>query len=290
MKRRGLGRGLGALLGDSGAATAEEQFLEIPLHQVVRGRYQPRRDMKTEALEELAASIRAQGVMQPVVVRSEQGGTYELIAGERRWRAAQLAGLATIPAMIRHVPDETALALALIENVQRENLNPVEEAAALKRLQDEFNMTQQEVADAVGKSRVTVTNLMRLLNLEDAVREMLEQGLIEMGHARALLGANGLAQVQLANAVIAQGLSVRETENLVRRAAQTSQVTTRRAAHKDPDVARLELQLSEHLGAPVALEHGAKGAGRLIVRYGNLDELDAVLRHLRLPVRSDDES
>ena len=187
IKRRGLGRGLDALLGDSARNTtpSDEAYRELPVHQIERGKYQPRREIRQDALEELAASIRAQGLMQPVVVRVVGQDRYELIAGERRWRAAQLAGMTAIPAMVRDVPDESALALALIENVQRENLNPVEEAFALKRLQDEFGLTQQEAADAVGKSRVTVTNLLRLLNLEPEVRELLERGALEMGHARA---------------------------------------------------------------------------------------------------------
>ena len=291
MKRRGLGRGLDALLGDAprNHAVSEESYREIPLHLIEKGRYQPRREMRPEALEELAASIRSQGVMQPVVVRAlgrkagDQEGAehFELIAGERRWRAAQLAGLTNIPAMVRDVPDEAALALALIENVQRENLNPVEEAFALKRLQDEFQMTQQEAADAVGKSRVTVTNLLRLLNLEPDVRELLERGALEMGHARALLGVAAQVQIDLARQVVDRSLSVRETEALVRRASLETAARPKAGGTKDADTRRLEGDLSAHLGAPVSIDHGTKGAGRVVIRYSSLDELDGILRHLR---------
>ena len=291
MKRRGLGRGLDALLGDTprNHAVSEETYREIPVHLIEKGRYQPRREMRPEALEELAASIRSQGVMQPVVVRAlgrkegDRDGAehFELIAGERRWRAAQLAGLTNIPAMVRDVPDEAALALALIENVQRENLNPVEEAFALKRLQDEFQMTQQEAADAVGKSRVTVTNLLRLLNLEPDVRELLERGALEMGHARALLGVAAQVQVDLARQVVDRSLSVRETEALVRRASLDTAAGPKVGAAKDADTRRLEGDLTARLGAPVSIDHGAKGAGRVVIRYSSLDELDGILRHLR---------
>jgi ParB family chromosome partitioning protein len=283
MKRRGLGRGLDALLGDSerNATPSDEAYRELPVHQIERGKYQPRREIRQEALEELAASIRAQGLMQPVVVRMLGQDRYELIAGERRWRAAQLAGLTAIPAMVRDVPDESALALALIENVQRENLNPVEEAFALKRLQDEFGLTQQEAADAVGKSRVTVTNLLRLLNLEPEVRELLERGALEMGHARALLGVTARLQVDLGRQVVDRSLSVRETEALVRRATLELAPKPQGERPKDPDTRRLEGDLSARLGAPVSIDHGAKGAGRVVIRYSSLDELDGILRHLR---------
>lgn len=284
MKRRGLGRGLDALLGDGQAAAADDDaYRELPLQRIERGKYQPRRDIKPEALEELAASIRSQGVLQPVVVRPIGGDRFELIAGERRWRAAHLAGLQTIPAMVRHVPDEAALALALIENVQREDLNPVEEAFALKRLQDEFEMTQAQVAEAIGRSRASVTNLMRLLNLNPAVRLRLENGELEMGHARALLGAPEAQQESLAAQVVEGGLSVRATEVLVRRANaavdRPAAVTGEQA--KDADTRRLETELAGRLGAPVSIDHGARGAGKVVIRYASLDELDGILRHLR---------
>ena len=286
MKRRsGLGRGLDALLGES-RSSADDVYRELPLQTIQRGKYQPRRDIQPEALEELAASIRSQGVMQPVVVRSIGDDRFELIAGERRWRAAHLAGLQTIPAMVRNVPDETALALALIENVQREDLNPVEEAFALKRLQDEFAMTQLQVAEAVGKSRVTVTNLLRLLHLSPEVRGMLESGALEMGHARALLGAPEAQQQLLAEKVVAGGLSVRDTEALVRRANATAQAALPGSAHgraatqKNADTRRLETELAGKLGAPVTIDHSARGSGRVVIRYASLDELDGILRHL----------
>ena len=284
MKRRGLGRGLDALLGDGQAAAADDDaYRELPLQRIERGKYQPRRDIKPEALEELAASIRSQGVLQPVVVRPIGGDRFELIAGERRWRAAHLAGLQTIPAMVRHVPDEAALALALIENVQREDLNPVEEAFALKRLQDEFEMTQAQVAEAIGRSRASVTNLMRLLNLNPTVRLRLENGELEMGHARALLGAPEAQQESLAAQVVEGGLSVRATEVLVRRANaavdRPAAVTGEQA--KDADTRRLETELAGRLGAPVSIDHGARGAGKVVIRYASLDELDGILRHLR---------
>ena len=281
MKRRGLGRGLDALLGDGRQAQAggDEGFRELPLQQIERGKYQPRRDIKPEALEELAASIRSQGVMQPVVVRPIGTDRYELIAGERRWRAAHLAGLQTIPAMVRDAPDEAALALALIENVQREDLNPVEEAFALKRLQDEFEMTQAQVAEAVGKSRVTVTNLLRLLHLSAPVRRRLEDGELEMGHARALLGVAEAQQETLAAQVVAGGLSVRSTEALVRRANAPRPPAVERS--KDPDTRRLETELGGRLGASVSIDHSARGSGRVVIRYASLDELDGILGHLR---------
>ena len=293
MKRRGLGRGLDALLGGksgdrasdghSSAGANGDVYRELPLQLIERGKYQPRRDIKPEALEELAASIRSQGVMQPVVVRPIGGERYELIAGERRWRAAHLAGLQAIPAMVRDVPDEAALALALIENVQRENLNPVEEAFAVKRLQDEFEMTQAQIAAAIGKSRVTVTNLLRLLNLNPAVRQRLENGELEMGHARALLGAQQAEQEELAGRVVSHGLSVRETEALVRRANLGARPATTASAPptKDADTRRLETELAGRLGAPVSIDHSARGSGKVVIRYASLDELDGILSHLR---------
>jgi len=287
-KRRGLGRGLDALLGssvDSVDGVAETpsggELRELPLDLVQRGRYQPRTDMDPDALEDLAASIRAQGVVQPIVVRPLQGGgRYEIIAGERRWRAAQLAGLHDIPAVIRDVPDQAAMAIALIENIQRENLNPMEEAQALKRLIDEFEMTHQQTADAVGRSRAAVSNLLRLLDLNGDVKRMVETGDLEMGHARALLGLSADAQSQAARQVVARGLSVRETEQLVRRLQ--APVTDKPAAPAlDPDIRKLQEDLSAQLGAMVRIQHSARGKGRLVVLYNSIDELDGILAHLK---------
>jgi ParB family chromosome partitioning protein len=276
MKRRALGRGLDALLGGGTAPPPEQGLHELPVHVIERGRYQPRLDIDPEALEALAASIRTHGVMQPIVVRPLPDGRHELIAGERRWRAAQLAGLATIPAIVRDVTDDAALALALIENIQREGLTPLEEATALKRLQDEFAMTQQQVADAVGKSRAAVTNLMRLLTLETPVRRLLESRRIDMGHARALLGLTGAAQVQAAEQVAARGLSVRDTERLVQRASRPP----RAVPAGNADVRALEDRLAARLGTRVSIASGRRGSGRVVIAFRNLDEFDALLHAL----------
>lgn len=290
MSRKRLGRGLDALLsGDVSASTATptEQH-DVAIEEVVRGRYQPRREFSEESLKELAASIKAQGLMQPIVVRPRPQGGFELIAGERRWRAAQMAGLARIDAIVKEVSDEQASAMALIENIQREDLNPLEEAFALARLKDEFDLTQQEVADAVGKSRVAVTNLLRLLNLAPPVRELLSRGEIEMGHARALLALEALDQERLARDVAARQLSVRQTETLVRQqlervAGKRGRVARRggRGPDKDADTLRLEQDLSERIGAPVAISHGREGGGQLVISYSTLDELEGILKHLR---------
>ncbi|MEJ2419319.1 MAG: ParB/RepB/Spo0J family partition protein [Exilibacterium sp.] len=297
-KRKGLGRGLDALL--SGAKSSEAtqiiaaatspdpgedgKLAGIPLEFIQRGKYQPRHDMHSEALEELAESIKAQGVMQPIVVRpiasAPAGVKYEIIAGERRWRAAQIAGLDKIPAVIREVTDEAAIAMALIENIQREDLNPIEEAVALKRLQDEFELTHQEVAAAVGKSRTTVTNLLRLITLSDEVKMLLEHGDLEMGHARALLTLDSSRQRDVARQVTAKGLSVRQTEALVRRLQKQLSETTPETK-EDPDIKKLEEGLAEHIGVPVSVQHSAKGKGKLVLKYNNLDELDGILHHLR---------
>ena len=254
-------------------------LMNIPVDLIQRGKYQPRTDMHEEALEELSASIRNQGVMQPIVVRPISSERYEIIAGERRWRATQMADLDTIPAIVKPVGDEAAIAMALIENIQRENLNPIEEAMALKRLQDEFELTQQEVADAVGKSRVTVTNLMRLINLHIVVKRMLEHGDLEMGHARALLALPGDQQTNAARVVSGKGLSVRQTEALVRRLladkGNTPEVKT-----LDPDIKSLEDNLAEKLGAKVMIQHSARGKGKVVVKYNSLDELDGILTHI----------
>jgi ParB family chromosome partitioning protein len=258
----------------------EERLERLPLGQLTRGKYQPRRDIQPEALEELADSIRAQGVMQPIVVRPVGENRYEIIAGERRWRAAQLAELDVIPAVIREASDEVALALALIENIQRENLNPIEEAMALRRLQQEFELTQQEVADAVGKSRATVTNLLRLMSLTPDVRMMLEHGDLEMGHARALLALEGDHQGEAARTVVGKGLSVRQTEALVRR-LQSGNPAKKEPARQDPDIRKLEESLSDRLGSSVRIQHGEKGSGKVTVSYNSLDELDGILAHIR---------
>jgi ParB family chromosome partitioning protein len=290
VSKRRLGRGLDALLaGDSDASPESPADLnELPVDQMVRGRYQPRREFDQQSLEELAASIRSQGVMQPVVVRRRPQGGYELIAGERRWRAAQLAGLTAIPAMIKDVSDEQASAMALIENIHREDLNPLEEAFALQRLKDEFQLTQQQVADAVGKSRVAVTNLLRLLNLAPPVRQLLQSGAIEMGHARALLTLSPAEQESLAQEVASRHLSVRQTEALVRQRQNRSQgqvnspAAARSGNHaKDQDTRRLEQELSERIGAPVNISHGAAGAGQVVIAYTSLDELQGILKHIR---------
>lgn len=300
-KHKGLGRGLDALLsaglGVSSPAPqmpvnedTEQKMPEykdgklahLPVDIIQRGKYQPRRDMHPEALEELAESIKVQGVMQPIVVRSIGEGRYEIIAGERRWRATQLAGLDKIPAVIRDVPDEAAIAMALIENIQRENLNPMEEAMALKRLQDEFELTHAEVAQAVGKSRTTVTNLLRLIALSDDVKTLLEHGDIEMGHARALLTLEAEAQRDIAKQIVAKGLSVRQTETLVR-SYQEQKIKTKaqEPVKASADVRQLQERLSETLGAEVLIQHSAKGKGKLVINYNSLDELDGILNHIK---------
>jgi len=287
VSRKRLGRGLDALLsGDGGAERPEPESVvaEVPVDQILRGRYQPRRTFSEESLQELAASIRAQGLMQPVVVRPRAQGGYELIAGERRWRAAQLAGLERIPVVVKEVSDERASAMALIENIQREDLNPLEEAMALQRLRDEFELTQQQVADALGKSRVAVTNLLRLLNLAPAVRDMLEQGAIEMGHARALVTLDPTDQERLARDIADRQLSVRQAEALVRQIQAGGQRRARPVGDRsvrDPDTRRLEQELSERVGAPVTISHGEAGKGQVVIRYTSLDELEGILKHIR---------
>jgi len=283
-RRRGLGRGLDALLGESageaGSGAEAADLRDLPLDALTSGRYQPRREFDPAALQELAHSIRAQGVVQPIVVRPlPDGEQYEIIAGERRWRAAQLAELEEIPAIVRDIPDEMAVAVALIENIQREDLNPLEEASAFKRLTEEFGMTHQAVAEAVGRSRVGVSNLMRLLDLGPAVKAHITRGELEMGHARALLALDEAAQGEAAARVVAQGLTVRQTEALVRRMQAGD--TRREAPVEDPNVRRLQEDLADRLGAAVRIEHGQKGKGRLVIRYNSLDELDGILEHIR---------
>jgi ParB family chromosome partitioning protein len=311
IKKRGLGRGLDALLGpaarpsqpeggpegDAGPESAisvtaapaasvirdvDGVLRSLPVDVIQRGRYQPRIDMHPESLQNLADSISEQGVVQPIVVRSIGDGRYEIIAGERRWRAAQLAGLHQIPALIRDVEDRAVIAIALIENIQRENLNPLEEARALKRLIEEFEMTHEQAAQAVGRSRVAVSNLLRLLDLEDAVKGMVERRELEMGHARALLPLSGVRQVEAARLVIARGLTVRATEHLVQELQRThiSRRTSTRVS-RDPDIQRLEARLSDCLGASVLIRHGTGGKGRLEIRYNSLDELDGILEHIK---------
>ena len=274
-----LGRGLDALLSAYDTPSAKEELRHIPVDQLQRGKYQPRTHMNPEALEELAASIKAQGVVQPIVARPLPDGNYEIIAGERRWRAAQLAGLDVIPAVVRKIPDEAAIAIALIENIQRENLSPVEEANAFTRLIDEFHMTHQQVAESVGRSRAAVTNLLRLLSLNGDVRELLENGKMDMGHARALLALVGKNQSQAAQQVVDKGMSVRETENLVRRLL-TQPTGHKSSGRMDPDSRALAQRISEKLGTKVRFQHSAKGKGRLVIEYNTLEELDGILEHI----------
>jgi len=292
MAKRGLGRGLDALLGGAPSAAKEKKAGEpsgspamIAIDLVERGRFQPRRHFDEDKLRELADSIAAQGVVQPVVVRpAREGGRYELIAGERRWRAAQLAGLAEIPAVIREVDDQSAMAMGLIENIQRDDLNPLEEAQALHRLLEEFELTHQQIAQAVGKSRTTVTNLMRLLELNPDVKAFVERGELEMGHARALLALEGELQSRAAEKVVKKGLSVRETEALVRRYKEHGGEPQKKAARTvemDPDVRRLLQELGERLGAKVDLKQGSGGKGKLVISYNSLEELEGIMAHIR---------
>jgi len=287
-KKRGLGRGLDALLGGASVSAMQEEAAKVdtrelqhlPLDLIQRGKYQPRRDMDPQALEELAQSIKNHGVMQPIVVRPVSGGRFEIIAGERRWRASHQAGLEKVPALVREVPDEAAIAMALIENIQREDLNPIEEAVALQRLQQEFQLTQQQVADAVGKSRVSISNLLRLIALPEEIKTLLSHGDLEMGHARALLGLPAEQQVEGARHVVARGLTVRQTEALVRQWL-SSKETPKAEVKVDPDISRLEQRLAERLGSPVQIKHGQRGKGQLVIRYSSLDELQGVLAHIR---------
>ena len=295
-KKKRLGRGLDALLSkpvaETGAVTGAhepheaEGLQNIPVDLLQRGQYQPRIDMRQDTLEDLANSIRAQGVVQPIVARPlNKGGKqtrYEIVAGERRWRAAQLAGLQEIPAVVKDVPDEAAIAMALIENIQRENLNPLEEARALDRLIREFDITHQEAADAVGRSRASVSNLLRLLDISDKVKPMLEQRELEMGHARALLGiTNKTQQYDAARQVVKKGLSVRETEQLVRRMLSPEGAKKKVLEHKDRDILRLEQEMTDKIGAKVRIDHSKKGKGKLVIAYNSLDELDGILKHIK---------
>jgi len=277
-KPKGLGRGLDALLGGSGEAP-RDSLTTLPVGRIRPGKYQPRTRMGQEALAELAASIKTQGLMQPVLVRPVDRDRYELIAGERRWRAAQMAGLQEIPALVRDVADESALAMSLIENIQRENLNPMEEAGGIQRLVDEFRMTHEQAADAVGRSRSATTNLLRLLRLTKPVQAMVMEGVLEMGHARAVLALEGARQIEAANRVAARGLSVRETEALVAKMLRGQGAS--RAAKVDRDLGRLEEEVSGRLGTTVEIRAGRKGQGKIIVHYSSLDHLDQLLKKLR---------
>ena len=282
MKLKGLGRGLDALLAGN-EAQGREQQRSLPVGNLQAGKYQPRTRMDSAALEELAASIRVQGLMQPILVRPLDSQTgedrYEIIAGERRWRAAQMAGLREVPTLIRDIPDESALAMALIENIQRENLNPLEEAQGLQRLIDEFAMTHQQAADAVGRSRPAASNLLRLLQLAEPVQELLMRGEIDMGHARALLPLAGALQIQLAQRIVQKGLSVRDAERMVQQALKPPK--TVEARKPDRDVLRLQEELSDFLGAQVEIHTNKKGAGKIQIEFGGLDQLEGILQRIR---------
>jgi ParB family chromosome partitioning protein len=282
IKHKGLGRGLDALLGGTARTRADGELADLPVQSIRPGKYQPRTRMDQASLAELAESIRARGILQPIVVRPVGEDKYEILAGERRWRAAQLAGLPKVPALVREVPDEAALGIGLIENIQREDLNAIEEAAGLKRLIEEFHLTHDEVAAAIGRSRSSVTNLLRLLDLAKAVQDMLLDGRIDMGHARALLGVGKSTQVELAEQVASRGLSVRETERLVQHASAAPKVPARGAkAGADADTRRLQEELSEVLGATVTVKSRANGRGSLVIDYASLEQLDGLLSRLR---------
>jgi ParB family chromosome partitioning protein len=308
-KKKSLGRGLDALLGPSkstakpgagpadasvakpatGAVPAPDISREIDgemrtlgVEQLRRGKYQPRVDMHSDSLEDLADSIRVQGIVQPIVVRPVSGGDYEIIAGERRWRAAQLAGLQEVPVVVRDMDDRAAIAVALIENIQRENLNPLEEARALERLIEEFDMTHQQAAEAVGRSRTAVSNLLRLLELGEVATEMVQRGELEMGHARALLALAAGQQAEAAREVVKKGLSVRATERLVKQLLVDSRRPKgAKVPRRDPDLVSLEQRLSDKVGAPVQVQQGSRGRGKLVISYTSLDELDGILEHIQ---------
>jgi ParB family chromosome partitioning protein len=291
-KRQSLGKGLDALLGFAEDVTADQELAidenkpsdgalkQIPVEFLQRGEYQPRREFNPDSLQELADSIASQGLIQPIVVREIAQNKYEIIAGERRWRAAQLAGLDTIPAMVREISDQTTIAMALIENIQREDLNAIEESQALIRLQDEFNLTQQQVAQAVGKSRSAVTNLMRLATLQSLVQQQLERGDIELGHAKCLLALEGETQVSAARTVASEGLTVRQTEVLVKK-LQSPSLGKKSITTPNQDIVNLQTKLSEKLGAAVKIQHGSRGSGKLTISYNSVDELDGILGHLK---------
>jgi ParB family chromosome partitioning protein len=285
-RKPGLGRGLDALLssankGEPSTEADDKNLRYVPVEKIQRGKYQPRIHIRPEALQELADSIKAQGLVQPVVLRPVGDG-YELIAGERRWRASQLAGMHEIPAVIRDIPDQAAAAMSLIENIQREDLNAMEEANALQRLINEFGLTHQQTAESVGRSRAAVSNLLRLLELTDEVKDMVDQGELEMGHARALLALSGKEQIETGRKVAKRGMSVRETERLVKKLLEAASGDKKAVSReKNPDVVRLESSLSETLGAPVNIQYNNKGKGKLVIEYNSLDELDGILDHIK---------
>lgn len=289
-KRRGLGRTLETLLSGSAplSVTAEDvielkesaSLLSLNIEKLAPGQYQPRREMDPEALNTLADSIKSQGILQPILVRQLGSGNYEIIAGERRWRAAKLAGLTEVPVILKTLNDEEALAIGLIENIQREDLNPLEEALALQRLASEFSLTHQEIADAIGRSRTAVTNLLRILTLNADVKHLLERGDIELGHAKVLLALEGSQQSVVAKIVVAKGLSVRETEHHIRQLQNEKLGLAKPAVTLDPDIRALQQRLSGQLGAQVSIQMQAKGKGKLVIVYNSLDELDGILAHI----------
>ncbi len=280
-KLKGLGRGLDALLaGNTGESGNSGELRTLDVGLLQPGKYQPRTRMDPGSLEELAESIKSQGIMQPIIVRSVGGGRFEIIAGERRWRAAQLAGLSEVPTLVRDIPDDAALAMSLIENIQREDLNPLEEAAGVQRLIDEFGMTHEQAANAIGRSRSATTNLLRLLQLAEPVQEQLVTGDLDMGHARALLSLPKADQIAFANRVVAQGLTVRDTEKMVARGGLAEQ-GAKAKAEPSRDLARLEEELSDIVGAPVVITANARGAGKLVIRFNDLDQLDGLIARLR---------
>jgi ParB family transcriptional regulator, chromosome partitioning protein len=276
--KRGLGRGLDALLGDVSVTEEKHHLQMLPIEHMQRGKYQPRKDINPEKLQELADSIKAQGVIQPIVVRQIGHEKYEIVAGERRWRAAQLAGLSQVPIVIKDIDDRSSMAIALIENIQREDLNPLEEAEALRRLLDEFEMTHQLIADAIGKSRATVSNLLRLLELHPEVKKLLLNNQIEMGHARALLSLDGLKQLAIANKVVKENLTVRATERLVK--LSHAEQSTQKAKTIDNDTLRLQNHLTAKLGAKVIINHKDNGTGKLVITYSSLEELDGIIAQI----------
>ncbi len=285
VRKPGLGKGLDILLSSASKAKKAEENSNsgmrlLPVDKIEKGQYQPRLSIEPEALQQLADSIKAQGLIQPVVVRPIGGGKFELIAGERRWRACQIAGLYDIPAVVKNIPDQAAAAMSLIENIQREDLNPLEEAIAMERLIEEFGLTHQQTADSVGRSRSAITNLLRLLVLEDKTKALLDKGELEMGHARALLGLGGSKQVEAAEKVANRGMSVRDTERLVKKLANPD-AGKQVESNKAPEVLKLEQQLSEKLGANIQIKYNNKGKGKLTIDYNSLDELDGILEHIK---------
>lgn len=281
VQKRGLGRGLDALLGDVSAREEkpQAQTQSLPIEYLQRGKYQPRKDINPEKLQELADSIKAQGIIQPIVVRKIALEKYEIVAGERRWRAAQLAGLQQVPVVVKDIDDRAAMAIALIENIQREDLNPLEEADALRRLLDEFEMTHQQIADAVGKSRTTVTNLLRLMDLQPDVKKLLISKQLEMGHARALLALEGIKQITVANKIAKEGLTVRTAEQLVKEALAEPKIKTVKTI--DNDTLRLQDDLTARLGAKVVIDHKDNGTGKLVIAYSSLEELDGIIEQIK---------